>query len=140
MGDRSTLSHKEKIMNVPENLKYTESHEWIRLEGDVAYIGITDYAQDSLGDIVYVEVPENGQSVSKGDEVVNIESVKVAEAVYAPLSGIIKDVNGDLVDTPELINKDAYSAFIYSITVSDTSELDGYMDAAGYKALVDAQD
>lgn len=127
-------------MNVPENLKYTESHEWIRLDGDVAVIGITDYAQDSLGDIVYVEMPEAGQAVSKGDEAVNIESVKVAEAVYAPVSGTIKDVNGDLEDSPELINKDAYGTFIYSITVSDPSELDAYMDAAGYRAYVDAQE
>lgn len=126
-------------MNVPENLKYTESHEWIRLDGDVAVIGITDYAQESLGDIVYVEMPEAGQAVSKGDEAVNIESVKVAEAVYAPVSGTIKDVNGDLEDSPELINKDAYGTFIYSITVSDPSELDAYMDAAGYRAYVDAQ-
>ena len=127
-------------MKVPENLKYTESHEWIRLDGDVAVIGITDYAQDSLGDIVYVEMPEAGQAVSKGDEAVNIESVKVAEAVYAPVSGPIKDVNGDLEDSPELINKDAYGAFIYSITVSDPSEIDAYMDAAGYRAYVDAQE
>ena len=127
-------------MNVPENLKYTESHEWIRLDGDVAVIGITDYAQDSLGDIVYVEMPEAGQAVSKGDEAVNIESVKVAEAVYAPVSGTIKDVNGDLEDSPELINKDAYGTFIYSITVSDPSEINAYMDAAGYRAYVDAQE
>ncbi|MCK5250957.1 MAG: glycine cleavage system protein GcvH, partial [Spirochaetaceae bacterium] len=102
--------------------------------------GITDYAQESLGDIVYVEMPEAGQAVSKGDEAVNIESVKVAEAVYAPVSGTIKDVNGDLEDSPELINKDAYGTFIYSITVSDPSELDAYMDAAGYRAYVDAQE
>ena len=127
-------------MKTPENLKYTESHEWIRLEGDVAVIGITDYAQESLGDIVYVEMPEVGRAVSKGDEAVNIESVKVAEAVYAPVSGTVKDVNGDLEDTPEAINKDAYGTFIYSITISDPSELDSYMDAAGYRAFVDAQD
>lgn len=127
-------------MNAPENLKYTESHEWIRLEGNVAFVGITDYAQESLGDIVYVETPEKGQSVTKGDEAVNIESVKVAEAVVAPVSGSIADVNSDLEDTPELINKDAYGTYIYSIEVSDPSELEGYMDAAGYKAFVDAND
>lgn len=127
-------------MNAPENLKYTESHEWIRLEGNVVFVGITDYAQESLGDIVYVETPEKGQSVSKGDEAVNIESVKVAEAVMAPVSGTVADVNGDLEDTPELINKDAYGTFIYSIEVSDASELEGYMDAAAYKAFVDADD
>lgn len=127
-------------MNAPENLKYTESHEWIRLEGSVAVIGITDYAQESLGDIVYVEAPEVGQPVSRGDEAVNIESVKVAEAVMAPVSGTIAEVNGSLEDTPELINKDAYGTFIYSINISDPSELEGYMDAAGYKAFVDAAD
>lgn len=127
-------------MNAPENLKYTESHEWIRLEGNVVFVGITDYAQESLGDIVYVETPETGQSVSKGDEAVNIESVKVAEAVMAPVSGTVADVNGDLEDTPELINKDAYGTFIYSIEVSDATELEGYMDAAAYKAFVDADD
>lgn len=127
-------------MNAPENLKYTESHEWIRLEGNVAFVGITDYAQDSLGDIVYVETPELGQSVTKGDEAVNIESVKVAEAVVAPVSGTIAAVNEELEDTPELINKDAYGTFIYSIEVSDPSELEGYMDAAGYRAFVDADD
>lgn len=127
-------------MNLPENLKYTESHEWIRIEGNVAVIGITDYAQESLGDIVYVEIPEVGTEVNKGDEAVNIESVKVAEAVYAPVSGTVKDVNGALEDNPELINKNAYEAFIYSITMSNPSELEGLMDAAGYKAFVDAQD
>ncbi len=127
-------------MNVPENLKYTESHEWIRQDGDVAVIGITDYAQDALGDIVYVEMPVANQVVSKGDEAVNIESVKVAEAVYAPVSGTVKDLNEDLEDTPELINSDAYGTFIYSITMSNPSELDAYMDAAGYKAFIEAQE
>ncbi len=127
-------------MNVPENLKYTESHEWIRVDGDVAVIGITDYAQDALGDIVYVEMPDEDQTVAKGDEAVNIESVKVAEAVYAPVSGTVKDINNELEDTPEAINKDAYGVFIYSITMSNPSELDAYMDAAGYKAFVEAQD
>ncbi|MDF1566839.1 MAG: glycine cleavage system protein GcvH [Spirochaetaceae bacterium] len=127
-------------MNVEEGLKYTESHEWIRVEGDTALIGITDYAQESLGDIVYVEVPEAGTKVAKGDEAVNIESVKVAEAVYAPVTGTVKEVNEDLEDAPEMINKDAYGTFIYSITISDPSELDSYMDAAAYKAFVDAQE
>ncbi len=127
-------------MNLPENLKYTKSHEWIRVEGDTAVIGITDYAQESLGDIVYVEIPEAGTELTKGDEAVNIESVKVAEAVYAPVTGTVKDVNGDLEDSPELINKDAYAAFIYSIAMSDPSELGDLMDAAAYKAFVDAQD
>ncbi len=127
-------------MSVKEGLKYTESHEWIRLEGSVAFIGITDYAQDSLGDIVYVECPESGSNVKKGDEAVNIESVKVAEAVYAPATGTVKEVNGILEDEPEAINKDPYGTFIYSIELSDTSELDAYMDASGYQSFIDARD
>jgi glycine cleavage system H protein len=125
---------------VQEGLKYTESHEWIRVEGNTAVIGITDYAQDSLGDIVYVEMPEKGRSLSKGDEAVNIESVKVAESVYAPVSGKVKDVNPDLQDRPELINKDPYGTFIYSIEMSDPSELKSCMDAKAYKAFVDSTD
>ena len=127
-------------MEVKEGLKYTESHEWIRVDGGEAAIGITDYAQESLGDIVYVEVPEVGIAVSKGDEALNIESVKVAEAVYAPVTGTVERVNGDLEDAPELINKDPYGTFIYSITMTDASEIDAYMDAAAYRAFVDAQD
>ena len=127
-------------MAVKEGLKYTESHEWIRLEGNVAVIGITDYAQDSLGDIVYMECPEAGSTVAKGDEAVNIESVKVAEAVYAPAGGTVKEVNEDLEDEPEAINKDPYGTFIYSIELNDAAELDYCMDAAGYQAFIDAQD
>jgi len=127
-------------MNVKDGLKYTESHEWIRVEGGVAVIGITDYAQDSLGDIVYVEIPEAGTEVTKGDEAVNIESVKVAEAVYAPVSGTVKDVNAALEDEPELINQDAFGTFIYSIAMNDPSELDGAMDAAAYRAFVESAD
>ena len=127
-------------MEVEKGLKYTESHEWIRVEGKVAFIGITDYAQESLGDIVYVELPEPGTKVSAGDEAVNIESVKVAEAVYAPVSGIIDEVNEELNDNPELINQDPYEAFIYSIRLSDPSEVEEYMDDKAYKAFVDAQE
>ncbi len=127
-------------MAVKEGLKYTESHEWIRMEGNVAVIGITDYAQDSLGDIVYVELPEPGETVSKGDETVNIESVKVAEAVYAPAGGTVKEVNKKLEDEPEAINKDPYATFVYSIEVTDPAELDYCMDAAAYQAHIDSQD
>ena len=95
-------------MKIEEGLRYTESHEWIRIEGKEALIGITDYAQDSLGDIVFVEMPEIGTELSKGDEALNIESVKVAEAVYAPLTGRVTGVNTELADSPELINKTPY--------------------------------
>lgn len=127
-------------MDIKEGLKYTESHEWIRVEGNTAVIGITDYAQDALGDIVYVEFPEKGSPVSKDDEVVNIESVKVAEAVNAPVSGTVKDINTELEESPEKINQEPYNTFIYSITMNDPSELDSCMDAAVYRAFIDAQD
>ena len=127
-------------MEIEEGLKYTESHEWIRVEGKEALIGITDYAQESLGDIVFVEMPEIGTELSKGDEALNIESVKVAEAVYTPVTGTVLRVNTELADTPELVNKIPYETFIYSIEFSDESEIDGYMDAAAYRAFVDAQD
>jgi glycine cleavage system H protein len=127
-------------VNIPENLKYTESHEWVRVEGDKAVIGITDYAQDALGDIVYVELPEPGTKIAKGDEVVNIESVKVAEAVNAPVTGTIAEVNEALSDQPEAINKDAYGAFIYAVTLADASEVEGLMDASAYKAFLDTQE
>ena len=127
-------------MEIEEGLRYTESHEWIRVEGKEALIGITDYAQESLGDIVFVEMPEIGTELSKGDEALNIESVKVAEAVYAPVTGTVLRVNTELADTPELVNKIPYETFIYSIEFSDESEIGGYMDAAAYRAFVDAQD
>ena len=127
-------------MEIEEGLKYTESHEWIRVEGKEALIGITDYAQESLGDIVFVEMPEIGTELSKGDEALNIESVKVAEAVYAPVTGTVLRVNTELADTPELVNKIPYETFIYSIEFSDESEIGGYMDAAAYRAFVDARD
>lgn len=124
-------------MEIKEGLKYTESHEWIRTEGNIAYIGITDYAQEALGDIVYVEIPESGREVNKGDEVLNIESVKVAEAVYSPVSGRIQDVNSEVEDKPEALNQDPYKTYLYSIEMTDTSELSSCLDAAEYKNLVE---
>ena len=125
-------------MEIKEGLKYTESHEWIRTEGNIAYIGITDYAQEALGDIVYVEIPESGREVIKGDEVLNIESVKVAEAVYSPVSGRIQDVNSEVEDKPEALNQDPYKTYLYSIEMTDTSELSSCLDAAEYMNLVES--
>lgn len=127
-------------MNLPEDLKYKETHEWVRVEGDLAYVGITDYAQDSLGDIVYVELPEKGDEVSAGDEVLTIESVKAASSIYAPVSGIIEQVNSDLEDNPELINEDSYKNFIYVIKMSDPSEVENLLDPAGYKEAVEKEE
>ena len=127
-------------MEVREGLKYTESHEWIRKEGSEAVIGITDYAQGALGDIVFVEVPEIGLKVSKGDETANIESVKVAEAVYAPVSGTVVEVNEDLESQPEIINEDPFGVFIYAIEMTNPSELDDYMSPEDYEAFAAAQE
>ncbi|RKX75463.1 MAG: glycine cleavage system protein GcvH [Spirochaetes bacterium] len=126
-------------MNIPENLKYSDTHEWIRVENSNAYIGITDYAQESLGDIVYVEMPESGEEFSKGDEVGTIESVKAASPIYTPVSGKVVQVNEDLEDKPELINQDPYKAYIFIIEISDSSEIDDLMSAADYNAFVEKE-
>lgn len=126
-------------MNIPRELKYSESHEWIRIEGKTAYVGISDYAQESLGDIVYVEIPETGGDVSRGDEIATIESVKAASAIYAPLSGTIKEVNSELEETPELLNQKPYEAFIFAIEMSDPSETEELWDAAAYEEFLEAE-
>ncbi|RLW69040.1 MAG: glycine cleavage system protein H [spirochete symbiont of Stewartia floridana] len=127
-------------MEVKKGLIYTETHEWILVEKGQASVGISDYAQEALGDIVYVEVPEVGIKVSKGDEVMNIESVKVAEGVYAPASGTVVDINDSLEGQPEKLNEDPYGTFIYVIEMTDPSELDGYMDADAYQAFIESKD
>ena len=106
-------------MNVPEDLKYTESHEWIRLDGSKAFVGITDYAQESLGDIVYIELPATGSSVAADEELTTIESVKAAEPIYSPLPGIITEVNEELNDKPELLNSQPYEAYIFVLELED---------------------
>jgi glycine cleavage system H protein len=123
-------------MSIEKNLKYTENHEWVKVEGKKAVVGISDHAQEELGDIVFVELPEIDDEVSKGDEVVNIESVKAAAPVYAPISGKVVEVNGDLEDTPELINEKPYEAFIFALEMSDPSELEELMDASAYEAFL----
>ena len=125
-------------MEVKDGLKYTKSHEWVRVEGQIAYIGITDYAQESLGDIVYVELPAAGTKVARGDEILNIESVKVAEAVYTPVGGTVFDVNNNLQDQPEAINQDPYGTFIYALEMQASSELEDCMDASEYKKFVES--
>lgn len=124
-------------MNVPENLKYTEDHEWARIEGNIAYIGITDHAQHELGDIVYVELPDIDNDVDKDEEATSIESVKAAAPVNSPVSGKVVKVNEALEDEAELINKDAYEAFIFAVEMSDPSELDSLMDAQAYKKFLE---
>jgi glycine cleavage system H protein len=123
-------------MSVDKTLKYTENHEWVKVKGEVAYVGISDHAQEELGDIVFVELPELDDEVSKGDEVVNIESVKAAAPVYAPVSGKITEVNDALEDAPETINEAPYDTFIFALELSDASELDDLMNAAAYEAFL----
>ncbi len=124
-------------MNIPGDLKYTEDHEWVRVEGSVGYVGITDHAQHELGDIVYVELPEVDMEVEKDEEATSIESVKAAAPVNSPVSGKIVQVNEDLEDEAELINKDPYEAYIFAVEMSDTSELDDLMDADAYKEFLE---
>lgn len=117
--------------------KYTEDHEWIDIDGDVATVGITDYAQNALGDVVFVELPEVGAAFSKGDEAAVVESVKAASEVYAPVSGTIAEVNGALEGEPALVNSaPTGEGWFFKLTLSDAGELDGLMDEAAYKAFV----
>jgi glycine cleavage system H protein len=122
-------------MEFPSDLRYTKNDEWVRVEGDSATAGITDYAQDQLSDIVFVELPATGQALKQGASAASVESVKAAAEVYMPIGGTITAVNDGLADTPELVNQDPYgAAWMFKFTVSDAGELGGLMDAAAYVA------
>jgi len=124
-------------MNIPEDLKYTKDHEWARIEKDVATVGITDYAQGELGDIVYVELPEVGTRVKQGESFGTIEAVKAVSDLYAPLSGEVIEVNTELENSPEVINQDPYGkGWMIKIKISDSKELNDLLDKAGYEALL----
>jgi len=126
-------------MNIPTDLKYTKSHEWVRLEADgTVSIGITDHAQELLGDLVFVELPEIGRELAAGQEAAVVESVKAAADVYAPLSGSVIENNAVLADSPELVNQDAYTAWLFRIRPASVAELDGLLDAAAYQEIVAA--
>ncbi|MEL7033028.1 MAG: glycine cleavage system protein GcvH [Pseudomonadota bacterium] len=115
---------------------FTEDHEWIAVDGDIGTVGITKYAAEQLGDVVFVEVPESGASFGKGDDMAVVESVKAASDVYAPIAGEVTEGNGELADAPEMVNEDPEGkGWFCKLKVSDTSELDGLMDAAAYKAF-----
>ena len=121
----------------PENLKYTKEHEWIRLEGDRAVIGITDYAQNQLGDVVYVELPEIGSQVTQAEVCGTIESVKTVSDLYAPISGEVVKINDALDETPELMNNDPYgTGWIAEIQITTPSEVDDLLSPADYEALI----
>lgn len=122
-------------MEIKENLRYAESHEWVSLEGEIATVGITDYAQHALGDIVYVDMPEVGDKVTAGEEFGAVESVKAASDLYSPVSGEVVEINEALEDEPGLINQDAFASWIMKVKVSDASEIDSLLDADAYKNI-----
>ncbi len=124
-------------MNIPQNLKYTKDHEWVLVEGDVATIGITDFAQGELGDIVYVEIETEGEVLSQEEVFGSVEAVKTVSDLFMPISGEIIEFNGALESSPEVVNSDPYGdGWMIKVKVSDPSELDSLMDAAAYSELI----
>ena len=125
------------MSNIPDDLKYAKSHEWVRLEGDITTIGITDHAQQELTDIVFVELPEVGRQLSAGEACAVVESVKTASDIYAPVGGEVVEINGALEGDPGLVNSAAYEAgWFFKLKVSDAAAADGLMDAAAYGAQI----
>ena len=118
-----------------EGLYYSESHEYVRVEGEFAYIGITDYAQNALGNVVYVDLPEVDDEIEAGEDFGAVESVKAASDLTSPVSGVVVEINEALEDEPELINKDAFANWIMKVKLTDTTELDNLMDAKAYEAF-----
>lgn len=126
-------------MNIPENLLYTEDHEWVRVEGDEAFIGITDFAQKELGDIVFVEVETIDEELDQGEAFGTIEAVKTVSDLFMPVGGTVLELNGKVEDEPEVINKDPYGdGWIVKIKVGDPSQLDELLDVAAYKANIES--
>ena len=124
-------------MQVPADLKYTEDHEWVKVEGDVATIGITDYAQGELGDVVFVELPEVDAEVSKGDPFGTIEAVKAVSDLFAPANGVVVEINETLADAPETVNKSPYEdGWMIKVKLADAADLEDLLDAATYKTKI----
>ena len=128
------------MSDFPTELKYTETHEWVRLEDDgTVVVGITDHAQDALGDIVYVELPEVGANADSGGEVAVVESVKAASDIYSPVSGEIVEINSGLEDEPETVNQSPYGdGWLFRVKLADPEDIESLMDADGYKSMIDA--
>ena len=126
-------------LNIPADLKYTKSDEWVRVEGDVAVVGITDFAQGELGDVVFVEIETEGETLDKGETFGTVEAVKTVSDLFMPVGGEVAEFNEDLADDPELVNKDPYGkGWMIKVNIADTSELDDLMDADAYKAMIEA--
>lgn len=123
-------------MAYPTDFKYTKEHEWIKVDGNSATVGITDHAQESLGDIVFVELPKTGTEITKGKTFGSVESVKAVSDLYAPASGTVAEVNGELATSPEKINKDAHGSWMIKLTLKDPNELNGLLSAPDYEKFV----
>ena len=123
------------MAKVIEGLRYAESHEWVKVDGNIATVGITDYAQSQLGNVVYVDMPEVDDEVNQGEEFGAVESVKAASDLYSPVSGKVVEINEALEEQPELINQDAFENWIIKVEISDAAELDNLLDAAAYEAI-----
>ena len=124
------------MSKIIEGLKYSETHEWVKVEGNVAIVGVSDYAQKEMGDITYVDMPDVDDEVSKDEEFGALESVKASSDLVSPVSGVVVEKNEALEDAPELINQDPYENWIIKVEMSDASELDALLDAAGYAKLI----
>jgi glycine cleavage system H protein len=124
------------MSKIAEGLKYSESHEWVKVEGNIAVIGVSDYAQKEMGDITYVDMPDVDDTVGAGEEFGALESVKASSDLISPVSGTVVEVNEELEDAPEKVNEDAFGSWIIKVEMSDASELDALMDAAAYKAFI----
>ena len=126
------------MSDVPSELKFLSSHEWVLVEGDIATVGVSDHAQELLGDLVYVELPEQGSSISAGDSVAVIESVKAASDTYAPVSGEVVEINSELEDSPEKINDDPYGdGWMYKVSLEDPEEVEALLDAEAYAVVIE---
>lgn len=124
-------------MNVPADLKYTNDHEWVRIEGDEAYVGVTDFAQNELGDIVYVEIETVGNEIAQGEVFGTIEAVKTVSDLFMPLSGTVLELNPELEAAPELVNEDPYEkGWMVKLSIKDTNQLDELLDAEGYQSVI----
>ena len=126
-------------MNIPADLKYTQDHEWVRVEGEMAVVGVTDFAQGELGDVVFVEIETEGETLDKGETFGTVEAVKTVSDLFMPVGGEVAEVNEALADEPELVNKDPYEGgWMIKVKMSDASELESLMDAEGYKKMIEA--
>ena len=126
-------------MNIPADLKYTQDHEWVRVEGEIAVVGVTDFAQGELGDVVFVEIETEGEELDKGETFGTVEAVKTVSDLFMPVGGEVSEFNEALADEPELVNKDPYGdGWMIKIKIADSAELDQLMDAEAYKAMIEA--